>query len=140
MAIACLSAIAGCGGSAGDQFTSRYFAAQAPLNETFADLATASTHTGGKTSAEIARSLGRLATRFTTELSALEALRPPARAAAAFRTLTASLNRVKGDLWATYVAFGHGDLVSGPQAIVSLQTDTRAATAAAAAVAHMLKP
>jgi hypothetical protein len=136
-AIACVIAVTGCGGAA-DPFKAHYEAAVLPLHQTFADLASTFIHAPGKTTAEIAQSLGVLSDRLGRQLAPLEALKPPRAVAIPFRALTTSLNRVAGDLRATYVAVTHHDVAAAQPAIVSLQRDARVATDASAAVKDKL--
>ncbi|HWF35013.1 MAG TPA: hypothetical protein VG295_06565 [Solirubrobacteraceae bacterium] len=136
--LAGLLAVTACGTSATERFKARYAAAQAPLNRTFADIANTFTHAKGKTTAEIAGSLTALADRFHRQLAPLEALKPPAPVATAFRTLTGGLDRMERDLRATSSAVKGRDLVAAHDALASLQRDAGAATRAASAVTHTL--
>lgn len=130
--------ITGCADSHTGQFKARYAAAQAPLHRTFVDVTTTFSHAKGKTLAELARSTGRLADRFSRELPAIEALKPPPSVATAFTTLTMCLNHVGRDLRRTYVALKSKDFVAAGQALGSLERDATAAMDAAAEVSRKL--
>ena len=136
--ILCLIALAGCGSSVTAQFKAGYAAARLPLNRTLAEVSKTFADARGKTVAEIAGSLGLLADRFGKELPPLEALKPPARAATAFATLTSSLKRAERDLRGAYAGVQGGNLAAAELAIERLGSDAGDAVDAAVAVGQKL--
>jgi len=144
-AILCLVVLAGCGAAQitdkpGDRATIRfeagYAAARTQLNGTLTAVAGTLNliHTSPTAAARVPRRLAVLAVRFGRELGPLEALTPPAKARAAFRTLTTSLNRVEGDLHEIPVAATRRNYPGAVLAVENFYSDARAAADAAVAI------
>lgn len=140
--IVCLVALAACGGGgAGNptaQFKTGYAAARGPLNAAFSEVNKTLTGTPRKSATEIAATVGDLAARFGTELAPLEGLKPPARVATEFATLTTSLDRVESDLRQISGAAKRGSFSDTVLAVEKLDGDARSATDAAAAIKRKL--
>ncbi|MEA2197420.1 MAG: hypothetical protein QOJ25_1471 [Solirubrobacteraceae bacterium] len=136
--ILCLIAVAACGNDATAQFKAGYAAARVPVNRTLLEVAKAVRRTPGRTAAQITRRLGVLSARFGTDLAPLLALRPPARVATAFTTLTRSMRRVEVDLRETYAALRVGNFPMAQLALESVRSDAAAAADAGAAVNQKL--
>jgi hypothetical protein len=138
-AILCLLALTGCGGADETaQFKAGYASARGPLNKTFGDVARTLKGARGKSTTQIARSMGVLADRFAKKLAPLVALKPPARVTTAFTTLTSSLRRVESDLRGISGAARRRDLAGAQLAVENLATDSRAANEAATVVKQKL--
>jgi hypothetical protein len=131
--------LAGCGSSNPTaQFKAGYDAARGPLNATFIDVNNTLTSTRHKSTGEIAARVGVLAARFRNDLAPLDALKPPARLATAFTTLTSSLKRAESDLRAITVAANHRSFAGALLAIQNFDSDSRSATDAAIAIKQKL--
>jgi len=136
--ILCLAVLAGCGSTAPPQFQAGYAAARRPLNQILSDVNGALKGVRGRSTVRVAGTVGALAGRFRKALAPLEALKPPARIATAFTTLTSSLRRVENDLREISIAARRRNLVGASLAVESLSSDARAASQAAAVIKQKL--
>lgn len=141
-AIICVIATAACGTDTTAAFKQGYASARGPLNQTLTEIMATITHPRGQTPAQILTQttvrIGALATRLDSQLGSLTSLRPPARVATQFATLTSSMRRVGKDLRGAYAGFHAGNQAVATLALESLQADAGDASSAGLAVAAAL--
>ncbi len=139
LAIAVL--VAACGSSSNDtlsKFKSDYEAQRGSLDKTGTAIGQEIQQASKQTDAQVGAAFHTLATRFQSQLSQLETLKPPANLAADWNTLTAAATRLEADLNAVVAAAATHSQTAAEQAGASLVTDAAALKAAAAPIKSKL--
>jgi hypothetical protein len=132
-ALTALVLVAGCGGGSSDttsKFKAGYNSLRGPLNATGHDLAVELQQATNQTDAQVGAAFHSLATRFQSQLSQLETLKPPASVQAEWNTVSSAGNRLEADLNAVVAAAATHSKSAGEQAGASLATDAAALKAA----------
>ena len=141
-AAAALAALAGCGGSSSSDQTAKfktdYVSVTNQLRGTSNAIGTEFQHASKQTDAQIYAALRPLTSRWQAELSQLQALKPPAKVAADFNSVTTAAARSASDLNAILVATRTHSAASAEQAFRSLVNDISAAKTANKALKQKL--
>ncbi len=100
------------------------------LQQTSHSIGVAIQHAAGRTDAQLATTFRGLATRWQSELSQLETLKPPPSLAATFNTVTGAATRAEADLNAIVSAAETHSKAAAEQASASLVSDILSTKAA----------
>jgi hypothetical protein len=115
-------------------FKSGYEQLRGPLNQTGAAIGVEVQHASGQTDAQLRAAFQQLASRFQSQLSQLETLKPPQNLAADWNSVLDSAHRIESDLIAVVAAAATHSRSAGEQAGASLAADAQALQSAAATI------
>lgn len=136
-------AIAACGGSSSSghsaSFKTGYASARSQLRQSSQAIGVAIQRAGSQSDGQIRSTFGGLASRWQTELSQLETLKPPSSVSAEFNTLTGAASRVESDLNAVISAAATHSYSAAQQAGASMVQDITTARQADAAISQKLR-
>jgi type IV pilus biogenesis protein CpaD/CtpE len=134
--------LSGCGGSSQPnptaKFKARFVPAVNQLRDTSQAIGTAIGHAPSETDAQIATAYRGFAGRWQNSLSQLEAIKPPAKFAVDFNTLTSAAGRAETDLNGIVSAAVTHSRSAATQAAASLVTDILSAKTASAKITDQL--
>ena len=140
--VAALGLPCGCGGSSSADQTAKFKKGLSPvvndLKQTSSAIGTAVEQAGSQTDAQIAATFRDLASRWQSQLSQLETLKPPSNLAADFNTLTAATARAEADLTAIVAAAQTHSRSAATQASSSMVTDITSAKSASTTLTDKL--
>lgn len=139
---ATLALLAGCGGSSSSDQTATFKSSFLPVVNGMSD----SSHTIGlalqqapsQTNAQIGAAFHGLAGRWQSQLSRLQALKPPSKFTADFTTLTSAATHVESDLNTVVSAAAANDKNAGRQAFAGVVQDILAAKSASTSITDKL--
>ncbi len=133
--LATLAFVSACGGSSSSNQTAKFktgfTASTTQLRNTSRAIGGAIQNASSETDAQLAVQFRGLASHWQNQASQLQILKPPARYAADFNTLTAAVSRVETDLNAVVAAAATHSKTAGEQAGASIVTDIVSAKSAA---------
>ena len=137
--------LAACGGNssathadATQRFKTGYEHFRGPLDQTGTAIGAELQRAPTQTDAQLAATFRQLASRFQSQLSELETLKPPPSLAADWNSVLDSAHRIESDLTAVVAAAATNSQSAGEQAGAALVTDAEALKSAAATVKQKL--
>jgi hypothetical protein len=140
--VAALVLLVGCGGSSSSDQTAKFKASFSPvitqLTQISRETGTTLEHAQGQTDAQLGTVFHDLATRWQTQLSQLQTLKPPANVATAFNTLTGAAARVETDFTAIVSAAQTHSKSGATQATTSVVNDILSAKSASTTITTKL--
>lgn len=140
--VATLVLLAGCGGSSSSDQTAKFKTSFNPVATQFQqishDVATNIQSAASHTDAQLATAFHDLATRWQTQLSQLQTLKPPSSVAVEFNTLSGASARVESDLTAIVAATATHSRSAATQASASVVNDILSTKASATTIATKL--
>jgi hypothetical protein len=141
--LAVLASLGGCGGSSSNdqaaKFKTSYESARNHLRGLSQAIGTEIQKAPSQSDRQILTAFRSLAGRWQTQLSQLEALKPPGSVSVDFNTLTGAASRVESDLNAVVSAAATHSYSAAQQAGASIVSDVTAARRADATIAHKLR-
>jgi hypothetical protein len=139
---ATLVLLAGCGGSSSSDQTAKFKTGINPVVTQMGQIAMDTGRTiqraGSQTDAQLGTAFHDLATRWQTQLSQLQTLKPPSNLAVAFNTLSSAAARVEADLTAIVAAAQTHSKSAATQASASVVTDILSAKSASTTITTKL--
>ena len=139
--LALVPLIAACGGSPSSTqtnpvqaFKSGYEQLRAPLNQTGDAIGAELQHAAGQTDAQLETTFQQLASRFQSQVSQAETLKPPQNLAADWNSVLDAAKRIESDLTAVVAAAATHSRSAGEQAGASLVADALELRSAAATI------
>lgn len=138
--VAALALLCGCGSSSDttSKFKAGYNSLRGELNQTGGAIAAEIEQAPKQTDAQVEQAFRGLASRFQSQLSKLETLKPPSNLAADWNSVTAAASRLEGDLNAIAAAAATHSASAAKQAGASLAADAQALQTAVAPVKSKL--
>jgi hypothetical protein len=140
--VATLVLLSGCGGSSSSDQTAKFKASISPVVNQLRDIShgigTAIQQAPSQTDAQIAATFHNLASRWQSQLSQLQTLKPPSNLASTFNTLTGATSRVETDLTAIVAAAETHGGAAAKQASASLVNDILSAKSASTTITDKL--
>jgi hypothetical protein len=140
-ALALAPLIAACGGSSSSTqtnpfqaFKSGYEQLRGPVNQTGNAVGAELQHASGQTDAQVQTAFQQLASRFQSQVSQLETLKPPHSLAADWNSVLGPATRIESDLTAVVAAAATHNPSAGEQAGASLMADVQDLRPAAATI------
>ena len=140
--IVALAVASGCGGSSSDQtakFKQGYDQLRGPLNQTGAALGAEVQRAPKQTDTQVGAAFRSIATRFQSQLSRLQTLKPPASVQAEWNSVIAAAQRLEGDMTDIVAAAATHSSSAAEQAGAKLATDAQALLAALGPVKQKLR-
>jgi CRISPR/Cas system-associated protein Csm6 len=140
--LAALVLLAGCGGgSSSDQtakFKTDFGSVVNQLRDTSRSIGAAIQQASSQTDAQIGTTFQGLASRWQTQLTRLQTLKPPSNVSTEFNTLTGAAGRAEAYLTAIAAAAGSHSNTAATKATTSLITDIMSAKSASTTITQRL--
>jgi hypothetical protein len=134
--------LSGCGGSSSaDQtakFKTDFGSVVNQLRDTSRSIGTAIQQASSQTDAQIGTTFQGLASRWQSQVSRLQTLKPPSNVSTEFNTLTGAAGRAEADLTAIAAAAGNHSSTAATQATSILITDITSAKSASTTITQRL--
>ncbi len=125
--VAVVMALSSCGGSdTTAKFKSGYNAVRGPLNQTGQAIAQEISQASKQTDAQVSANFRSLAARFHSQVTQLEALKPPSNVANQWKNVTDAASKLDSDLNAIASAAGAHNTSATQQAAASLAANASA--------------